>query len=253
MKILILGLGWLGKDLALKLKQRNFDVIGTKRAVDEAETNIQQIAWNTEEDLPDDLKTDICIITLTPSAILDLNKFEEHLNKLTINGVKRIIYTSSTGVYDGLENIVKEDSELIISTDRQIKLVALENIILKHKHSVILRLAGLVGDDRIPAKFLAGKKNVAGANQPINMIHKIDAINIIELLITSQFEGIMNAVSSNHPTRKKYYTKLCDKFNLEKPEFNSEFEPVRIVSNELSKEILKYQYVVDDTLEYFIS
>ncbi|MFN5706324.1 MAG: hypothetical protein ACK45U_10785, partial [bacterium] len=105
MKILILGLGWLGKDLALKLKQRNFDVIGTKRAVDEAETNIQQIAWNTEEDLPDDLKTDICIITLTPSAILDLNKFEEHLNKLTINGVKRIIYTSSTGVYDGLENI----------------------------------------------------------------------------------------------------------------------------------------------------
>ncbi len=253
MKILILGLGWLGKDLALKLKQTNFELIGTKRNIDKSVIDIQQIAWNTEEDLPNNLNIDICIITLTPSAILDLDKFEEHLNNLVKNGVKKIIYTSSTGVYDGLENIVKENSSLKISTDRQIKLVALENLILKHKDSVVLRLAGLVGDDRIPANFLAGKKNVSGSNQAINMVHKIDVINIIELLITSDFEGIMNVVSSSHPTRKEYYTELCNKFNLEIPEFNSESEPVRIVSNELSKEILKYQYVVDDTLEYFIA
>lgn len=252
MKILIFGLGWLGKDLALKLKQSNYEVRGTKRNIDDSLSDIQQIAWTTDEELPTNLHADLCIITLTPSAISDLTKFEKHINTLKNKGVKRIIYTSSTGVYDRLENIVDEKTELKITSDRQNKLLAIEEIILRQANAVVLRLAGLVGDDRVPARFLAGKKNVAGAEQAINMIHKIDVINIIELLINSEFIGIMNAVSSSHQTRKEYYTKLCEKFKLEAPEFNSENEPTRIVSNELSKKILNYKYVVDDTLKYFI-
>jgi nucleoside-diphosphate-sugar epimerase len=253
LKILILGLGWLGKDLALKLKQSNFEVTGTKRNIDDSLIGVHQISWNTEDNLPDNLQADICIISLTPSAILDLNKFEQDLQNLKNVGVKRIIYTSSTGVYDGLENIVNEKTELRITSERQQKLIALEKLVLKQSNSVVLRLAGLVSDDRIPAKFLAAKKNVSGAHQAINMIHKIDVINIIELLITSNYVGIMNAVSSSHQSREEYYSKLCEKFNLEPPEFNSTIEPTRIVSNELSKKILNYEYVVDDTLKYFLS
>lgn len=252
MKVIILGLGWLGKDLALKLIEKKISVIGTKRTID-VTTNINQIQWNCEDNLPIELEAELCIITLSPSAISDIKHFEYHLQTLKKRGVKRFIYTSSTGVYEGLENVVDEQTGLKIITDRQKKLIDLENIVLSQEHSVVLRLGGLVGDDRIPAKFLAGKKNVSGSNQVINMIHKTDVINIITLLLSSSFTGIMNAVSTTHPTREEYYLKLCDHFNLERPEFNTETESIRMVSNELSKKILAYNYVVDDTLKYFTS
>lgn len=252
MKILILGLGWLGKDLALKLIEYNYKVFGTKRTIDNS-INIDQILWTTENNLPTELVADLYIITLTPSAITDTKLFENHLTTLKNKGIKRFIYTSSTGVYDGLENLVDEKSVLKIITDRQKKLIEIENIVLSQNNSVVLRLGGLVGDDRIPAKFLAAKKNVAGRNQAINMIHKVDVINIIHLLIHSSFTGIMNAVSSTHPTREEYYTQLCKHYNLESPEFSGATEPTKIVSNELSKSVLNYKYVVDDTLKYFIS
>lgn len=253
MKILILGLGWLGKDLAIRLNELRYDVIGSKRQIDDSLKNIKQIEWNTDENLPDDLHADVCIITLTPSSITDFKKFDHHLNTLKNKGVKKIIYTSSTGIYESLENTVNENTALQLKSDRQKKLFEIEQIILKHEKAVVLRLGGLVGDDRNPAKFLASKKNISGANQVINMVHKIDVINIIELLLKLEFEGIMNVVSSSHPTRQEYYTKLCAKLNLVAPEFNNEVEAIRIVSNELSKKILNYKYQVDDTLEYFIS
>lgn len=253
MKVLVLGLGWLGKDLALRLNDLDYEIVGTKRQIDSSITAIKQIVWNTEEDLPNDMHADICIITLTPSSIIDLKKFEKHIDTLKQNGVKKIIYTSSTGVYEGHENIVDENTVLNLKSDRQKKLFEIEQIVLRHKNSVVLRLGGLVGEDRNPAKFLAAKKNVSGANQVVNMVHKIDVINIIVLLITSKFEGIMNVVSSSHQTREEYYTKLCDKLNLVAPEFNSDLEPLRIVSNELSKKILNYNYQIDDTLKHFLS
>lgn len=253
MRILILGLGWLGKDLAIKLAMANHQVIGTKRSVDTSTLNIEQISWSTEQMLPQNTSADICIITLTPSAISDLKKFEENLILLTNNDVQKFIYTSSTGIYEGLEGIIDEQAQVNLNTDRITKLYNIEQVVLKQKDSVVLRLAGLVGDDKIPAKFLAGKKDLSGAEQKINMVHKNDVINIISLLINSSYKGIMNVVASKHQTRKEYYTKLCEKFELENPEFNNRIEKTREVSNELSKKILNYEYEVDDTLAYFLN
>lgn len=253
MRILILGLGWLGKDLAIRLAEAKHHVVGTKRNIDAPIHNIVQISWNAEEILPENLSADICIITLTPSAISDLQKFEENLNLLSNNGVKKFIYTSSTGIYEGLEGVIDEQAQVNLNTDRITKLNNIEQVVLKQKGSVVLRLAGLVGDDRIPAKFLAGKKDLSGADQKINMVHKNDVINIMILLVNSNFKGIMNVVASAHQTRKEYYTLLCEKFKLENPEFNNRIEKTRIVSNVLSKKILNYEYEIDDTLDYFLN
>lgn len=253
MRILILGLGWLGKDLAIRLAEAKHYVIGTKRNIDVPIHNIELISWSAEQILPINLSADICVITLTPSAISDLQKFEENLNLLSNNGVKKFIYTSSTGIYEGLEGIIDEHTQVNINTDRITKLYNIEQIVLKHKESVVLRLGGLVGDDRLPAKFLAGKKDISGAEQKINMVHKNDVINIIVLLLNSGYTGIMNVVASAHQSRKEYYNMLCERYQLEKPQFNSNVEKTRIVSNELSKKILNYQYEIDDTLAYFLS
>lgn len=253
MKILILGLGWLGRDIALKLASLNHEIIGTKRNIDHSMNNIDQISWTSENNLPKNLSADVCIITLTPSAITDLKKFHENLILLSKIGVKKFIYTSSSGIYEGLEGVVDEQSKIKLDTVRIKKLYDIEQIVLKQNNPVVLRLAGLVGDDRIPARFLAGKKDVSGAKQKINMVHKNDVINIVILLLNTNFNGVMNLVASAHQTREEYYNMLCDHYNLERPQFNDTIEKVREVSNALSKRILNYNYEIDDTLVYFLN
>ena len=49
--------------------------------------------------------------------------------------------------------------------------------------TTVIRFAGLFGYDRNPGRFLAGRKEVRNGEAPVNLIHRDDCINIIELVI----------------------------------------------------------------------
>jgi hypothetical protein len=48
------------------------------------------------------------------------------------------------------------------------------------------------------------------------LIHQQDVINLIQLLIETKITGVFNVCSSEHPTRKEYYTSAAKTFNLGK-------------------------------------
>jgi hypothetical protein len=95
-----------------------------------------------------------------------------------------------------------------------------------------LRFGGLIGDDRHPIPFLAGKRNLENPKAPINLIHQVDCIGIIlEILRTPEVSGqndklvfgeTFNAVAPFHPSREEYYTQKAIDFGLELPQFNLE-------------------------------
>ena len=93
--------------------------------------------------------------------------------------------------------------------------------------TTILRFGGLIGHDRHPIKFLAGRKNIENPNAPINLIHQEDCIGVILEILQQTIEGKLggsesfNAVTPFHPSRKVYYTKKALEHNLDLPEFNS--------------------------------
>jgi NAD dependent epimerase/dehydratase family enzyme len=95
-------------------------------------------------------------------------------------------------------------------------------------------MAGLIGPNRHPAKFFAGRTAIANGNQPVNLIEQQDSIQIILNILSKNYWGeIVNACASEHPTRKDYYAESCRKFGFELPEFIEEGEG-KIVNNEKS-------------------
>ena len=116
---------------------------------------------------------------------------------------------------------------------------------------IILRLSGLVGPNRNPARFLAGKKNVANPKNKINLVHQTDVIRFIEQCIQQVVVGVFNVCSSEHPTREEFYTKVCLSQSLEAPLFALDTEETRWVSNAKSKSELNFEYQYDNLLEYY--
>ena len=115
--------------------------------------------------------------------------------------------------------------------------------------SPILRFGGLIGEDRHPIKFLAGRKNIENPNAPINLIHQEDCIGIIlEILRQTQNDKLngnetFNAVTPFHPSRKEYYTQKAIDLNLALPEFNSESLTFgKTISSTKIETVLKYTF-----------
>jgi NAD dependent epimerase/dehydratase family enzyme len=80
----------------------------------------------------------------------------------------------------------------------------------------------LIGDDRHPIRFLAGRKELENPYAPINLIHLNDCIGIIEAIINNDLFGeTFNAVAPYHPLRVDYYTNKAVELQLPVPEFNS--------------------------------
>ena len=110
--------------------------------------------------------------------------------------------------------------------------------------TTVIRFGGLIGEDRHPIKFLAGKENLENPEAPINLIHQLDCIGIIEdVLEKNCFDKIFNAVAPFHPSRKVYYSKKAQELNLPLPKFDESKPSVgKIISSEKVSTVLGYAF-----------
>ncbi|HSN47930.1 MAG TPA: hypothetical protein VLR29_04135, partial [Flavobacterium sp.] len=128
-------------------------------------------------------------------------------------------------VYGEDNLIVTEETELNPDTESGRQLVQAEQLMQSNPNfkTTILRFGGLIGEDRHPIKFLAGRTNLENPNAPINLIHQDDCIGIIlKIIEQNSWNETFNAVTPFHPSRKEYYTQKAIEFKLALPEFNSE-------------------------------
>lgn len=118
-------------------------------------------------------------------------------------------------------------------------------------HLVILRLGGLIGYDRHPGRFFAGKKDLPKALHPTNLIHRDDVVRIIELMIRQQpKEKIYNLVGDHHPTKKDFYTEAARLGGFEIPSFHEDFSTEEVVTNSLFKHEYNYQFTYPSPFDY---
>ncbi|MTC61705.1 NAD-dependent epimerase/dehydratase family protein [Providencia rustigianii] len=236
-KITIIGLGWLGLPLANALMAQGMRVTGTKTHADGVEAARAvgidcyklQLTPNIQcnsEDLNQLMKdSDVMVILLPPSKVT-LSEYvlaiEQLVDSAIAYKIPRIIFTSSTSVYGDVNGVIDEESPLLGETASARALIAVEHWMhgLPNIRVDVLRLAGLVGEKRHAGRFLAGKQQVKGGNQPVNMVHQDDVISAIILLI-QQSEGgnTYNLCAPEHPTRKQFYTHMAQSIGLVPPEF----------------------------------
>lgn len=254
-KLTIIGLGWLGQPLAQKLKNENWDVVGTKRTVGNLSIECYPLDLNNlviSLEIEHILATEAMVIALPPSTTSEQNYLpgiQELTSRAIAKGLKHLIFISSTSVLPMQSGHFDENTEI---APNQL-LAKVEHWLLNQKVNCdILRLAGLVGKQRHPVFHLAGKHNLKAASQPVNLVHLEDCLSAISLILSKpNGQRIFHLCSPNHPTRQDYYTKMASRFGLATLHFSDENQPlVRIVKAEKICQELGFIYRYPDPYSF---
>ncbi|WP_145524947.1 SDR family oxidoreductase [Yersinia vastinensis] len=266
-KVSIIGLGWLGLPLAQSLIRRGVQVVGSKTTPDGVDAarmsgiDCYQLQLTPElicepDDLAQLMSADVLIITLPASRSTDggaqyFQAVQMVVDSALAFGVPRIIFTSSTSVYGDTRGRIKESSQLQPVTTAGKTLEELELWLHKLPNTSvdILRLAGLVGADRHPGRFLAGKTNVKGGSQGVNLVHQEDVISAIELLLNLPRGGhIYNLCAPMHPRKRDFYPACARALQLTPPEFAPDDieEPIREIDGSKICSELGFEYAYPD-------
>ena len=272
--IAILGCGWLGLPLAKLLLSKGYELKGSTTSESKLDVlknagiltfqiqlEAQQIIGTIEDFLKE---TNVLIIDIPPglrreiSSSLEttfVNKIRTLIPFIEKSGIKKVIFVSSTSVYADGFPIVEITEETIPNPDTESgKQLAIVEVLLQSNlnfKTTVIRFGGLLGDDRHPAKFLAGKTNVENPDAPVNLIQQEDCIGIIESILkhseTSEQQGnwgeTFNAVAPQHPTRKAYYQNKAQILNLPLPTFAEHSESKgKMISSKKVEIILGYSF-----------
>ena len=271
-KIAILGCGWLGLSLAKSLLSKGYEVKGSTTSESKLDVlknagispfQIQLESHQIIGTIEDFLKeTNVLVIDIPPGLRREFSTSLEmtFVNKVKIlipfiekSGIQKVIFVSSTSVYgDGFPIVeITEETQPNPDTENGKQLVIAETLLQSNSHfkTTVIRFGGLLSDDRHPVKFLAGRTNVENPDAPVNMIEREDCIGIIEKILKQvqhdnwEWNQTFNAVAPQHPTRKAYYHKKAEIFNLPLPTFAEDSESKgKIISSKKVETILGYSF-----------
>lgn len=269
-QISILGCGWLGLPLAKKLIEKGNSVKGSTTSENKLSilenvgikpfivllSEVEGISENVNDFLN---KSEILIIDIPPKLRgenpdsekkIFVEKIKNFIPFIENSSVKKVLFVSSTSVYGDNNELITEETVPNPETESGKQLLLVETILQKNKNfeTTILRFGGLIGEDRQPVKFLAGKENLENPDAPVNLIHLNDCIGIIEEIINkSKWNEVFNAVAPFHPTREAYYTQKAKELNLILPKFSAEKSNIKkIISSEKIETVLNYKFNLQD-------
>lgn len=252
-KIAILGCGWLGFPLAKELLKNGYIVKGSTSSKEKIALLLSEkidaylidITNINPRLLISLFEVDELIITIPPKGgnySATLQKIIPYIEK---SSIKRVFYTSSVSVYGNVKGVITEETACKPITERAKQITLIEEQLLQNSNfsTIILRLGGLVGNNRHPAFHLSNKV-LKSANEYINLIHIHDCIAIIKQLIqTSTKDELFNLVEPYHPTKETYYTQYSNKLGIPTPIINNytTTKGKKISSAKISK-LLNYNF-----------
>jgi nucleoside-diphosphate-sugar epimerase len=171
--------------------------------------------------------------------------------QLATSPISKVIFISSTSVYSESNEILNEFSEIAPETESGQVLAETEALFLALKMQVILlRLAGLIGPNRMPGRFFAGRENIPNGLAPVNMIHLDDAVSLINCLIDSESaKGVYLGCSPSHPTKEEFYNLAAKVEKLVAPQFIPEKTKWKIISSDRTIQELNFQYKYNSLID----
>lgn len=250
--ISILGCGWLGKALAKSLISDNYSIKGSTTKNENfpvlESLNITPFKIDIESNSPDVshfLDTDVLIIAITSKHT---SAFKHLIESIEKSNLKKVIFVSSTSVYENTNSIVTEET-----LTKGTPLAKIEQLFINTNtfQTTILRFGGLYGYDRQPGHFFKSAKPISNPKGYINFIHQDDCINIIKNIIQQEAFGyVFNACTDSHPTRKEFYSHEFKKVGRAAPIFDdSSINQFKIISSEVMKSKLNYEFIYADLMK----
>lgn len=217
-KVTILGCGWVGKTLAYSLDANKYEPICLSR-------NIEENIKNNHYDC------DVLVIAIPPrdNYLEVLTKTLEQINSRT-----QVILLSSISFYDG--------KPLVIEAEALVQFL--------HGKSVVLRLGGLMGYDRVAGKYTAGK--VLTSDSRTNYIHRDDVVNILNNIIEKNIRNeIFDVIAPIQSTKKEIFTRNAKVFGFKETEFLQGDEIGKVLRPTKLCEVLDYVFVKEDVRRFW--
>ena len=259
--ISILGCGWLGMPLGARLA--GYKVKGSTthpEKLDEIRAHgmtpyLIKLTPAAEGDIESFLDTDILLINIPPTQGDGQPQFyhRQMLALLTCiekARVQKIILISATSVYPQHNQwVTEDDAEVITSPFSDTVWLEIETLFQqKNLHTTVLRFSGLMGGAYQPGRYFSGRE-LAGADAPVNMIHREDCLQIITQIIANNVFGeVFNASADEHPTRRQLYTRSCELLGIAPPIFIDQPKPYRLVNCDKLKKALNYRFIYPNPL-----
>jgi len=258
MTVSILGCGWYGRALGRALTAKGMTVKGSTTSADKlsalADFGILPFEVRAESDSlsadPAFFDCDVLVVSIPPrfrrGETADyLPKIGHIIGAIKQYGVRKVIYTSSTGVYGDTNSEVNELSvpqpepgsgTILLETE---KLFTTETAF----KTAILRFGGLIGEGRDPGRFFAGKTQIPNGRAPVNLVQLEDCVGVTEAIIMKDAFGyVFNTCSPEHPPKAGFYRAAAAKAGLPPPDFIDELLDWKIVLSVNIPAILGYRF-----------
>ncbi|SHI16068.1 SDR family oxidoreductase [Ferrimonas marina] len=259
-QLTIVGCGWLGMSLAQHLQAQGWQVSGSSRNPETlAELSSLGIAnsalsLDTQVECADPealFNGETLLINVPPGRQSQDNSYADRIALLSElayqHGVRQAVFVSATSVYpdDAACSLMDESAPLAQGPRGQAMWQAEQAVKARFERVIILRAAGLVGGERHPGRFLAGRQGLAGAQSPVNLVHRDDVIGAIQCVLERGCWGeVFNLSAPNHPTREAFYPAAARALGLAEPSFGDEAtEGKRVDGGKLVRQLgFQYRY-----------
>ena len=162
MKIGVFGAGWLGKKLVELLREiEKNEVRFTNRAKTAGDSG--SFAFEFGNSIPQGFIDELDVLFI--SSTLPRNEADAiadfvHSLQIALPKTCKIVLTSTIGVYQDVDVVVDENTSFI---NEESVYYNMEQLLFNNflGRTIILRLGGLIGEDRHPITSLAGREGVA--------------------------------------------------------------------------------------------
>lgn len=261
MKILILGCGWIGIELAKLALVNKAEVwatttqeekcfqlqdLGIQAKVVDLDASVSTEGLDTEE-------FDVVVNSVPASKRMEIAALKARFNNvrefLGSISYRKHIYLSSIGIYPNQDGHFDETFDDDAALDEHLALA--EGLMLALDQTQVYRLGGLFGKDRILAKYFENKVCTTG-EQRANFVHYEDVVQLIWEGGTRELKSdIYNIVSPEHPTKQAVIESSAKRYGYQLP---SEFEPTdsfqKIVLGDKIVRELEYVFLHPDPVDF---
>lgn len=243
-KVLIIGKGWLGSKLESYLGDE-FEITTTKRNSDSE--NCIPVNFDEEITKQSSASNYDCIIITVPfgkrNSQDELNfRFNQLINFIgDFSG--QIILISSAGIYPESEQIINETTFRREELNQPYLFIE-EKMKNVFSSLIILRLGGLMGEDRYLSKYITLDAN--NLDQVVNHTHYLDVCRVIKIILEQNLHNkLYNVVAPEHPTKEEVLT-----YQVHQKIIKSTTKKGKIISSNTLINELNYQFIFPNPL-YF--
>ncbi|MEM7065553.1 MAG: SDR family oxidoreductase [Cyanobacteria bacterium P01_B01_bin.77] len=231
-KVVIIGCGYVGKEVARLWKQQGLAVTATTTSPErvaelQAVADRVRVLRGIDPEALQDCLQDQQVVLVCVGSKRGASYRETYLETaktlatvLPNTQVQQLIYTSTSSVYGQHHGaVVSEATSVNPATANGEVIAATERTLLKllSLKVCVLRLGGIYGPGRTLAKIYsraAGQVRPGIGGEWTNWIHLNDIVGGIEFARSQSLSGIYNLVQDEIPTVRELIDRVCDRNQL---------------------------------------